>query len=804
MRISVVNFDESLATLDLLAGIRAVNVQIERDFAPYWHMHGQLRLDSADPRQSVEQLSGLKGDAIIYIVSRASPVHLGFHSRHANGTPFGFVFHQSDPARDAWPWTVALSHEALELIADPECNLFCKGPHPDPAEGGREVLHWFEVCDAVQDETYAIDGIEVSNFVLPLYFTGGEELDGRNDFLATKRGPKNRKLRSFSANPGGYVGFHDPLQPGRSQLWFADECAEHSWARKCEALPQVFRRADRRDKPHPLEVADVDPEAELAPPAVGVTIAAIHLRLGDQAAKADLHDELEQLLSATLGSSDYMVRRSEFERRDVEVFGPAIEQRTIAAAWDLVAELEAANKAWLDYADLVIVDHFAEAAAPELRAAGPVLKACACDRDPDAPATEPGDWALRRAGICDAWQKFADRRIPRERVGEPVLIGHPDTGYTNYLKQAGRIAMGGHDFLTRRSDGRDPLSPLTLHPGHGTRTGSVIVGPHDGLPGLCGVAPGAKLVPYRITTSVILGRGDLLADAINAAVERSCHVVSMSVGTALHPRRLQAAIDRAYQADVILVAAAGNCVNRLGGDDGFVVFPARNHRCIACAAVDHAGQLWCGSSNAGSVDVYAPGKSVWCVEPQRRGGTVPQRRRGTSFAAALVAGTAAMWLHWHDRAKLLELCEHQEFRLGDLFRATLSLCGQSPSFADRHARMLDAKAVLEVELDDAVAAAREDAAPFLERTLERLRGLFPRLPDADFDGRLADVLGIDRGAVLDVAAAHEAELELLLAHDHEVRAAMLGLDDPRRAATRGTLAERLPVSEGLRARLATA
>ena len=60
--------------------------------------------------------------------------------------------------------------------------------------------------------------------------------------------------------------------------------------------------------------------------------------------------------------------------------------------------------------------------------------------------------------------------------------------------------------------------------------------------------------------------------------------MTMSVGTALHPRKLQHAIARAHAANIILVAAAGNCVNKLGGNDGYVVFPARNYRCIAAAA----------------------------------------------------------------------------------------------------------------------------------------------------------------------------------------------------------------------------
>jgi hypothetical protein len=60
----------------------------------------------------------------------------------------------------------------------------------------------------VQAETYEIDGVAVSNFVLPLYFTGGDEIGGRNDFLG--RPYKGKTLRSFGVNPGGYVGFFDP------------------------------------------------------------------------------------------------------------------------------------------------------------------------------------------------------------------------------------------------------------------------------------------------------------------------------------------------------------------------------------------------------------------------------------------------------------------------------------------------------------------------------------------------------------------------------------------------------------------
>ncbi|MDO8356367.1 MAG: hypothetical protein Q7U76_08275 [Nitrospirota bacterium] len=119
--------------------------------------------------------------------------------------PYGFVF--TELAKQLKEdWTVTLSHEALEFVGDSEVNLLVQRPHP--ADPKRTVFHWYEMCDAVQAESYEIDGVKVANFLLPLYFTGGEEKGGRKDFLG--RVYNGKTLRSFGVNPGGYVGFFDP------------------------------------------------------------------------------------------------------------------------------------------------------------------------------------------------------------------------------------------------------------------------------------------------------------------------------------------------------------------------------------------------------------------------------------------------------------------------------------------------------------------------------------------------------------------------------------------------------------------
>jgi hypothetical protein len=208
MIISVVNHTNGkLKDEDILPVLRAVNRQIAEDFEPYWSLGATLRLEGRSEKDPARlTMVDLRGDAILYLWDEVNADDaLGFHERSARGIPYGFVF-TSLSASLGEPWSVTLSHEALELIADPEVNLLVMGPHP--ADSNKTVFHWYEMSDAVQAETYKIDGIAVSNFVLPLYFTGSDEPGGRNDFLG--RAHRGKTLKSFGVNPGGYVGFYDP------------------------------------------------------------------------------------------------------------------------------------------------------------------------------------------------------------------------------------------------------------------------------------------------------------------------------------------------------------------------------------------------------------------------------------------------------------------------------------------------------------------------------------------------------------------------------------------------------------------
>jgi hypothetical protein len=208
MIISMINHTNGqIRDEEVQEAVRAINRQIKEDFEPYWSLGATLRLEGKSGKKPEKQdLADMRGDAVIYLWDKTDvPNALGYHDRNNRGIPFGFVFMELAKSLGE-PWTVTLSHEALELVGDPEVNLLVQGSHPANQE--TYVFHWYEMCDAVQAERYTIDGIEVSNFLLPLYFTGGEEVGGRNDFLG--RAHNGKTLRSFGVNPGGYVGFFNP------------------------------------------------------------------------------------------------------------------------------------------------------------------------------------------------------------------------------------------------------------------------------------------------------------------------------------------------------------------------------------------------------------------------------------------------------------------------------------------------------------------------------------------------------------------------------------------------------------------
>lgn len=196
--IAIFNFSNQ-TDADVQRAVRAVNRQVLEDFMPVWGAgyHSRLKSSAFDAAAGEEVADEpVTADAAIYIVDQA---HLagaaGYHFKNGAEVPYGFVFTETGH------WTVTLSHEVLELIVDPMVNCFVPGADPRPNRQGT-VLHAYEVCDAVERTSYVVDGVAVSNFVTPQYFSEGDTAGTRNDFLGTS-------VPSFGVLPGCHLGFID-------------------------------------------------------------------------------------------------------------------------------------------------------------------------------------------------------------------------------------------------------------------------------------------------------------------------------------------------------------------------------------------------------------------------------------------------------------------------------------------------------------------------------------------------------------------------------------------------------------------
>ena len=118
---------------------------------------------------------------------------MGHHELSSQGTPLGKVFAGLD-IQSGGSWTVTLSHELLEMLADPWIN-WC-------AQGLDGKIYALEVCDAVEaDELgYQIDGVQVSDFITPSWFEPTRA--DRVDF-------KRRIAKPLQLASGGYISVLD-------------------------------------------------------------------------------------------------------------------------------------------------------------------------------------------------------------------------------------------------------------------------------------------------------------------------------------------------------------------------------------------------------------------------------------------------------------------------------------------------------------------------------------------------------------------------------------------------------------------
>ncbi|AKN75028.1 serine protease [Streptomyces sp. PBH53] len=179
--------------------------------------------------------------------------------------------------------------------------------------------------------------------------------------------------------------------------------------------------------------------------------------------------------------------------------------------------------------------------------------------------------------------------------------------------------------------------------GHGTTIAELIAGTGAGG-GLKGLAPGAKIVPYRVKFEDLKGGADEMsktpepAEAIRAAADTDAKIINMSFGAQGPSSKEEAAIEYAASKGKLLIAAVGNGGRKSGDTIGY---PAAYHYVVGVAASDQTGTVSKFSSSGGYVDFAAPGQDFpgWCDETFR---SYCDDVNGTSSAAAITSASAAL------------------------------------------------------------------------------------------------------------------------------------------------------------------
>ena len=318
------------------------------------------------------------------------------------------------------------------------------------------------------------------------------------------------------------------------------------------------------------------------------------------------------------------------------------------------------------------------------------------------------NWVLKELKVFQAWEKYFPD--PNKLPGYGVIIAHPDTGYTTHPEIADNLLLEqGYDFVGDDEDETDPLeksdTELVNNPGHGTLAASVMISPplaqgnYDNGKYVTGVAPGAKLVPLRVTYSVVLWSNRNLAQAIEYAADKGFHIISISLGAAFYNKRLRTAILYAQKRGVIIIAASGTWVP-------FVVFPAAYDEVIAVGGSTVNRKIWFGSPRGRKVDVLAPGKGVWYARTVKENEELIYKIKqgsGTSLSTPLVAGVAALWLSYHGRDNLVRRygAEKIPFIFNQLLRDT---CDVPPNWKPNRygAGIVNAAKLLDAPLPDNV------------------------------------------------------------------------------------------------------
>jgi len=239
-------------------------------------------------------------------------------------------------------------------------------------------------------------------------------------------------------------------------------------------------------------------------------------------------------------------------------------------------------------------------------------------------------WALAKIHATQAWgvEIGATNLITVAVLDTGVDPEHPDL--------AGRV-LQGFDFYDGDTDAADEQF-------HGTAVASVIAADTDNKIGIAGLSWAAQILPVRVLGPSGAGSECSIAAGIVYAADMSA-VENLSLG-ADGPCSfvMQQAVDFAVeQSNTAIIAAAGNDAKK-GNPQ---MEPADCAGAVGVGATDSRDKVAAFSEHGSQVTLSAPGVHILAAYRTQAGGHTYAYFDGTSLAAPMVTGVAALLFSRH-------------------------------------------------------------------------------------------------------------------------------------------------------------
>lgn len=266
-------------------------------------------------------------------------------------------------------------------------------------------------------------------------------------------------------------------------------------------------------------------------------------------------------------------------------------------------------------------------------------------------------WYFGTLGIQEAWAKTKGTPdVVVAVLDSGVDFGHEDLAGKSWVNtreipgnnkdddQNGFIDdVAGWDFVKDKPTG----TPLN---NHGTMVASVIAAESDNFKGLAGVAPGARIMNLQVTTAADANFNEdyiTLQSAqkgIKYAVDNGADIINLSFASETDTAPYKDIIAYAYAHNVLVVVASGNDGKDLNKtkyspvcDDG-----AKSYALGVSSVGPTNGVSSFANRGSACIDLFAPGEKIVVGAPDPGATGKYMLAEGTSFAAPLVSGAAAL------------------------------------------------------------------------------------------------------------------------------------------------------------------